>query len=231
MSETSAMRIDRSRLTWMVGSRRRVGVGVTLGSILGSRSPSSTSIPMSRSMSIVCAIRGSCSFELDEDGSKRVKRSVIEGGVLIPLGGFRRAAWRSERPARRMELSNSFGARLGLPSESSSSSSDSVKYESISRNSAKRREFLVLFFVSAKYQTNEQCNARVHANPSPSTLSNDINLDSGSLARATSRDMLGLVALWKRTPDCHDGWWGMQYLVPYRYEVRRIGGQGGLRST
>jgi hypothetical protein len=144
-SDTSVISTDRSRLMFAVGTSwvggRVCGARIGGGRSLGARSPSSTSIPMVRRQSIVCDIRGSSS-----DRFKRVRRRVIFGGsspAKVSMGFVFAAATRL-RPIRRTELSNSFCARLG-PCSESSSSSESVKHELISRNSARMRAFFILW--------------------------------------------------------------------------------------
>lgn len=105
-------------------------------------------------MSSVSAIRASCSFGLEGDGSSLVICIVIEGILGFPGTVFSLAAATSERAILRTELSSSACASEGRPSSeglSSPSSSESVWYESISRNSARILEFLILSHDSNQY--------------------------------------------------------------------------------
>lgn len=129
-------------------------------------SPSLSWIPMLSRAWIVCSILGSNKEGSEGEGFRRVSRIVIwirevwvslehEIAVLADDVGSdvlaSLAAETKERAIRITELSNSFSLRKGPlrrwtgPRSSSSSSSESVKYESISRNSARIFEFLILF--------------------------------------------------------------------------------------
>ncbi|KAJ7739558.1 hypothetical protein B0H16DRAFT_1324905, partial [Mycena metata] len=71
------------------------------------------------------------------------KDDVGRSGAGYVSMGFAFAAAMRLRPMRRTELSNSVCARVG-PCSELSSSSESVRYESISRNSARMRVFFIL---------------------------------------------------------------------------------------
>lgn len=144
---------------------------------------------------IVRGILGSNKEESEGDGFRRVSRTVtwIRGicvllefevavSVVTSLGGVGNDALASlaaeikERPIRITELSSPFSLRSlplscreGLESSSSSSSSspESVKYESISRNSARIFEFLILFPVNHNQTSGVVLNRdqRVDSNP------------------------------------------------------------------
>ena len=83
---------------------------------------------MSLRISSVWAIRGSCSFGFEGEGSSLVICIVIEGELDVPVIVFSLAAFTSERAIRRTELSNSDCANVGrlFSDRSSSSSSESV---------------------------------------------------------------------------------------------------------
>jgi hypothetical protein len=92
------------------------------------------------------------------------------------------AAEVKERPIRITELSSSSSLREDLvgrwePPRFSPSSSESVRYESISRNSARIFEFLILVPVSHRIDEALGGNERVHPNPREATIRDDINLD------------------------------------------------------
>ena len=119
---------------------------------------------------IVCDILGSNKEGSEGEGFRRVSRTVtwirevwvsleLEVGINM-LASL--AAEIKERPIRITELSSSFSLRedllrpwAGPRSSSSVSSSESVKYESISRNSARILEFLILFPVNHNHELSE----------------------------------------------------------------------------
>jgi hypothetical protein len=148
----------------------------------------------------------------------------------VPRTGLSRAAATSARPVRRRLLSNSACANDGLVTSISvpSSPSESVRYESISRNSASSLEFLALAIKLEHYgrEGTRRVNVRVDSYPSVPIISDNVNFDTRGLAGALRPRLLFPLdmgpLLWAPAESLADGEYGRwrgQYFFPYSNKV------------
>lgn len=176
-----------------------------------------------------------------------MRRRVTCGTLDTPdtVIAFAFAASNNERPRRRMELSNSVRGRCRTPSLSRSEfSSESVRYESISLNSASRREFLVLRLPSCQpsFRGKDKVkHTRIHSDPLPSVIGHHIYFDDLLIPRSSSDPLLFLLLFTRcavgRLRDgkgfkhSENGRRRRQDLVPDCDDIRRISRDWGKIAT